>query len=61
MLIKGFTEVFSIWINNNDTKISIASYSKALMRFTIKRLFLGGFFSIEQVDGRVAGEKMTVI
>ena len=47
--------------NNNDTKISIASYSKVLMRFTIKRLFLGGFFSIEQVDGRVAGGKMTVI
>ena len=47
--------------NNNHTKISIASYSKALMRFTIKRLFLGGFFFIEQVDGRVAGEKMTVI
>ena len=31
------------------------------MRFTIKRLFLGGFFSIEQVDGRVGGKKMTVI
>ena len=47
--------------NNNNTKISIASYSKALMRFIIKRLFLRGFFSVEQVDGRVAGEKMTVI